>query len=171
MQKLKATLAFIDNFNEWVGKIFGLIIIPIVGIIVFEVIMRYAFNAPTIWVNELSWYLFGAMFLFGGAYASKTKSHVNVDILLIHISPKAKAILNLITYWFAFLFLVIVIWKGAQIAALSIEANEHSHTIWGPPVWGVKLMVPIGAFLMLVQTLAWYIRDIYTAVTGEEGKL
>ncbi len=168
MPRLKAVLGFVDRFNDVLGQVFALIIAPMVLIIVFEVVMRYAFNAPTVWANETSWYLFGAMFMFGGAYALRHGAHINVDILLVHLSPRGKAITNLLTIGFAFLFLVILFWKGIEMSLISLEVLERSATTWGPPVYPMKIIVPVATLFMLLQTIVILIRNVYTAVTGEE---
>ncbi|MDD5127803.1 MAG: TRAP transporter small permease subunit [Dehalococcoidales bacterium] len=136
--------------------------------IVFEVIMRYAFNMPTIWVNEFSWYLFGALFAIGGAYGMLHGSHVNVEILQMRLPRRVRAATDIFTGLLTFLFIgVLLIW-GWRLFMSSFAVLERSHTPWAPPVYPMKFIVPLSAFFMILQAIAKFIRDIYTAVTGKE---
>jgi len=77
---LKKIVTLFDKISEWAGKIMSWIIVLIVGIILYEVIVRYIFNQPTSWAVESSTMLHGVFLVFGGVYAMFTKSHVNMDL-------------------------------------------------------------------------------------------
>ena len=81
MQILKRILRFIDNMNDNAGKFVSFSTIILVGILCWEVLLRYAFNSPTVWVHESAQYFFGANFMIGGAYALRHNAMVNVNIL------------------------------------------------------------------------------------------
>lgn len=168
MQILKKVLSWIDKLSDVSGRVIALIIAPIVLIIVFEVVMRYVFDMPTVWVNELSWYFFGALFAIGGAYGMLHGSHVNVEILQVRLPQRARAATDVFTGLLTFLFIgVLLIW-GWRLFMSSFAVLERSHTTWGPPVYPMKFIVPVAAFLMMLQAVAKFIRDIHKAVTGKE---
>ncbi|MDD4860323.1 MAG: TRAP transporter small permease subunit [Dehalococcoidales bacterium] len=168
MQKLKTALSWIDKLSDVSGKIIALMIAPIVLIIVFEVVMRYVFDKPTVWVNELSWYLFGALFAIGGAYGMLHGSHVNVEIFQMRLPRRARAALDIFTGLLTFLFIGILLIWGWRLFMSSFAVLEKSHTTWAPPVYPMKFIVPFSAFLMILQAIAKFTRDIHTAVTGKE---
>ena len=65
-----------------------------------------------------------------------------------------------------FLFVGILLWKGIPGAIRAVVLGEHSQSIWGAPEWPVKVAIPLGAFLILLQGIAKLIRDFHLAVTG-----
>ena len=104
MLKLVRVLHFIDNVSEWSGKIFSFAGLVLVGVVLSEVTCRYLLNNPTEWVYETSLYIFGAMFMIGGAYTLLHGGHVNVDIVHTRLSPRARAITDIVTFVFFFIF-------------------------------------------------------------------
>ena len=133
---------------------------------VYEVVARYGFNAPTVWAYELTIFLFGACMIIGGAYAHRYGAHVNVDIVYGRLSPRGKAILDLLTAAIFFLFVGILLWRGWEFGLTSVRNLERSDTLWAPPYYFFKMTLPIGAGLVFLQGLAKFIRDLTTAVTG-----
>jgi TRAP-type mannitol/chloroaromatic compound transport system permease small subunit len=150
----------IDRVNEIVGRIVSFMVPIIIAITVYEVFLRYVFNSPTVWVHETSDHLFAFSFLLGGAYTFSQGGHVKVDVLYNHFSERNKLILEVCTSFFFFLFLGLLLWKGGEMAWESVRLLERSQTPWGPYVFHVYLAVPIAAFLMLLQGLAFLIRDV-----------
>ena len=92
MQKV---LQIIDVISLITGKIVSFLILIIVGITVYEVILRYVFNSPTTWAFELNYLIFGAYSILGGAYTFYLKGHVNVDILYGRLSLKKLSLIHI----------------------------------------------------------------------------
>lgn len=155
-----AWLDRIDKINEGIGKIVCFMIPIVIGITVYEVVMRYVFNSPTMWVHETSDHLFAFSFLLGGAYTFSQGGHVKVDVLYNHFSERNKVILDICTSFFFFLFIGLLLWKGGEMAWDSVRLLERSQTPWGPYVFQVYLAVPVAALLMLLQGLAFLMRDV-----------
>jgi len=155
-----AWLDRIDKINEGIGKIVSFLVPIIIGITVYEVVMRYVFNSPTRWVHETSDHLFAFSFLLGGAYTFSQGGHVKVDVLYNHFSERNKVILDICTSFFFFLFIGLLLWKGGEMAWESVRLLERSQTPWGPYVFQVYLAVPVAALLMLLQGLAFLMRDV-----------
>lgn len=164
MHKVEHFLSSIDSINEWGGRIFCFLIIPIIGIVVWEVVLRYIFNSPTVWAHETSTFIFGAHFTLGGAYTFLRGGHVNVDIIYGRFSPRTRSIIDLITSTLFFFFCGLMLWKGVEFAWASILEREASNTVWGPPLYPLKTVIPVAAFLLLLQGLAKFIRDFLTVV-------
>jgi TRAP-type mannitol/chloroaromatic compound transport system permease small subunit len=85
---------------------------------------------------------------------------VKVDVLYNHFSARNRIILDICTSSFFFLFIGLLLWKGGEMAWESVRLLERSQTPWGPYVFHVYLAVPIAAFLMLLQGLAFLMRDV-----------
>ena len=168
MRQVRRFLALVDNLNDQVGKIVSMLIIFMVLILVYEVVLRYIFNSPTLWAHETSEYFFGVHFFLGGAYALRHAAHVNVEVIYSRFSPRVRAILDIITSVFFFLICAVLLWKGGAMAWTSLMKLEHTNTVWAPPLYPLKMMIPIGACLILLQGLAKFIRDFHIAITRKE---
>jgi TRAP-type mannitol/chloroaromatic compound transport system permease small subunit len=166
---MKSILAVIDAVSEWSGKLVSFLIVFIMTILLFEVALRFVFNAPTIWAHELSMHLFGAYSVLAGAYVLLHDQHVKIDIIYLRFSPRNRAIIDLVTYLFFFMFIGILLRYGWMIAWRAIELRQTvSPSPWGSPIWPTKCTVPIAAFLILLQGLAQFIRILKFAFTGKE---
>ena len=133
-----------------------------------EVVRRYLLNSPTVWANELTQMLFGAYVILSGGYILFTGGHVNVDILTCRLSPKTQAILDIITSFLFFVFCGMLIYYGGSLAWESLSTFETSESAWDVPIYPIKLMIPTGAVLLMLQGLAKLIRDILTLVYGSQ---
>lgn len=171
MNVLKKCLRAIDVLNLWVAKTVSWVVILIIATTVYEVIMRYLFNAPTKWVFEFNYLIHGPYFLLLGAYTFAINGHVNVDIIYGRLSPRAKAIVDLFTMPLFFFFVLMMFVYGGQFALNALSFHERLSSAWAPPVYPVKFAIPVAAALLLLQGLARYIRNLHLAITGREGGL
>jgi TRAP-type mannitol/chloroaromatic compound transport system permease small subunit len=114
--------------------------------------------------------LFGTFIILGGAYTAKEQKHVNMDILYSRFSKRGRAVLDIVTFFVLTIpFLGILLWKGGEGAWRSLVTGEHDSTQWGPPLYPFRLMLPLGAFLFLLQAIAKFIRDCRTfSLKGRE---
>lgn len=164
--ELKRLLGIVDSISEWSGRFASWLIFPMAALIVFETLSRSIFNSPTKWAEESSQMLFGALFIIAGACALRYRDHVNMDIVYNHFPPRMKAIVDLLTSILFFLICGSLLWKGGQMALISVMRQEHSIvSVWAPPIYPLKLTMPIAAFLILLQGLAKFIRDLNIAIT------
>ena len=81
----------------------------------YEVLARYVFNSPTNWVHESMFLMFGMQYLLSGAYAYKEDQHVRVDVLYSKLSTRGKAICDIITSVFFFIFIGAMLWTGIAL--------------------------------------------------------
>ena len=139
-------------------------------IIVWELILRNVFNHPTVWAHEISVMFFGVLAITSGAYTLKERAHVNMDLFYINLSDRGKAIMNIIVFPAFFVFVIIILWLGWEFALRAIALNERSISTWSPIIWPVKLMLPVGAFLLLIEGIALLFKDILT-LTSKERKV
>ena len=166
MSFVKRFISVVDSLNNWVGKTISFLVYPMIGVLVWEVFMRYVFNRPTIWAHELSALFYAVFFLLGGAYTLRWKAHISVDVLYLKLSPRSRAILDLITWLLFYFFCGVLFWQGSQAGWKSFLRMERASTVWEPYVWPVKFCIPLAAFLMLAQGLTKTISDFYLAFTG-----
>ena len=151
----------IDTFNEKFGFYASYLVLPLIIVVVFEVFMRYAFNAPTTWAFELTVFLYGVHFCFALAYAHKHNTHVAIDVFESRLSPKSRIILRIITNAALFLpsmgLLSFHVWV---LAINSWQQWEHASSSWAPAIYPVKTLMAVGFFLFLLQGIAKLIQDI-----------
>jgi len=158
----------IDAINERAGKAISILVVCMTGILCWEVILRYAFNAPTIWAHEVSCHIFAAYSVLGGAYVLLVNEHVRSDVVYARFSPRGRAILDLVTFPLFFMLLGIILVEGVPMALSSIEVREVTVSFLHSPVYPIKTCIPIAAFLMLLQGLAHFIRALALVITGRE---
>ena len=166
---MRRVLGGVDIVSEWSGKLVSILIFFMTGVLFLEVMLRYVFNAPTIWAHELTLHLFGAYSVLAGAYVLLHHQHVNIDIIYDRFSPRGRAIIDSVTYLLFFLFIVVMLRYGIMTAWRAVELRQTvSPSPWGSPLWPLKLTLPIAALLMLAQGLAHFIRVLYMAIKGKE---
>ena len=168
MPFIKGFISVVDFINDGIGRIISFLVYPMIGVLVWEVFMRYLFNQPTIWAHELSALFYAVFFLLGGAYTLRWNAHINVDVLYVRLSPRSRAILDLITWSLFYFFCGVLLWQGSQAAWKSFLRLERASTVWEPYVWPVKFCIPLAASLMLLQGFSKTIRDLYLIFTGRD---
>ena len=163
MGALKSVLKVIDKANEIVANVtsFG---VPLIGVIVlYEVFMRYLFNRPTIWVHDISQFIFGAVYMLGAGYTLQLGKHVNMDMLYTRFSEKGKAVADVATGGFVLIFLGVLIYQSAIQAWESVIFNEvMTQSAFEPPLYPIKIIFFVGCVLFMLQFIAKFIRDICT---------
>jgi TRAP-type mannitol/chloroaromatic compound transport system permease small subunit len=171
MRVLRQVLRTIDLVNAWVAKTVAWVVVVIIATTIYEIVMRYVFNAPTDWVFEFNYLIHGPYFLLLGAYTFAINGHVNVDIIYARLSKRARAVVDLFTMPLFFFFTLMMLVYGGRFAMNSLSFRETLSSAWAPPIYPIKFAIPVAAFLLLLQGLAKYIRDFHLAVTGKEGVL
>ncbi len=165
---LRSLLKVVDATSEWSGKIVSFLIFAGIAVLVYEVVLRYLFNAPTIWAHGMTQRLFAAYYILLGAYTLRQAAHVKIDVVYNHFSIRTRAILDLFTALFFFLFCGVLLWKGLDFAVTSVGMKERDNSVFNAPIYPVKVMLPVGALLILLQGLANFIRNLVTAATGRQ---
>ncbi len=169
MEIIKKYIKGISWINEWIGRITCFFIVPLVAITIYEVFVRKFLNSPTIWVFEISNQLYGFHFMMGSAYALLHGAHVNVDVFYRYLSPKRKAIMDVLCFIiFFFPFCIIIFWKGIAFAAQSWAMWEVSQSVFHPPLYPIKTIIPIMGLLLILQGIPIFIKRAFFIIKGEE---
>jgi TRAP-type mannitol/chloroaromatic compound transport system permease small subunit len=160
----------ITDAIEWVNVNIGRFVAywAVISVFVYyyEVIARFAFNSPTNWVHESMFLMYGMQYMLCGAYAYREDQHVRVDVIYTQFSPRGKAIADIVTSVFFFIFMLTLLYTGTKFALDAVGNGEVSFTEWGVQYWPVKLTMPIGAALMLLQGISKLIKDIVFVTNG-----
>lgn len=164
------SLKYIDKINERFAPPFAWLAIVLAITTFYDVIARYLFNAPTFWAYETGWMLYSAVWLVGIAYCHTKKQHVRVDVLFNRLPLRVRARVELFFYIIAFFPLcAVMIVCGTEFAWASWIIREGSTlTIWAPPAYPIKTLIPLAFILLALQGIAEFIRTGVTAVRGQQ---
>jgi len=163
---MKHFLGAVDATNNRLGVITSYVLYIAILITMVEVIGRFVFNHPTIWAHEVTTHLFGFYSIMAGGYLILVNFHTRVDVLWARFSPRGRAIIDLCTCGFVFLFLGMLFWQSIPMFWQSFQIREISQTPFAPPMYPLKACLILGSFLILLQFIAKFIRDIHTVATG-----
>ncbi len=163
-------LKFIDKTSETAGKLVAWLIIPLVLGLMYEVIARYVFNAPTIWAYDITYMIYGAHFMMGAAYLLYVRGYVRIDVLHRLLPPRWKGGIDACLFLALFFpVMVVLLVKGIDYAAFSWSLKETSTAgAWSPPLYPLKTVLPVAIFLLMLQGVAEFIRALGLAVRGKE---
>lgn len=155
-------LKIIDFASEHVGSWARWLALGLVLVGVFDTVMRYAFNAPTVWAYETSMMMGGSIYAFGWAYDYLHKSHVRVDILYTHLSTRGKAIMDVVCSTLFFFPLMVVLLKTSVFWAMRAWARHEvmMESYWYPPAAPFRTVIVIGIALLLLQGIVQFVRDV-----------
>jgi TRAP-type mannitol/chloroaromatic compound transport system permease small subunit len=160
----------IEKLSVWSGKIVAWLVIPNVFALVYEVIARYILKSPTIWSYEVTYFLYGTHFLIGAAYTLQIKGHIRIDVLHMHLSPKGKAVVDVLGYLFLFFpVMIALIYAGTEFTIQSWEMGEKSGlSPWRPYLYPYKAILVISFLLIFIQGIAEFIKNLHILFRGSE---
>ena len=153
---MRGVLLFIDMVSAWVGKCFGWLILVLTLGVSYEVFVRYLLRSPTTWAFDISYMMYGALFLMAGPYALSRNGHVRGDVIYRLWRPRAQAWVDLVLYIVFFIPAVLaLIYSGWNFASMSVTFKEVSiFSPAGVPVFPLKSLIPLAGSLLLLQGLA-----------------
>ncbi len=160
----------LDHLADWTGKILAPVVLVMIFTVMYEVISRYFFNRPTIWSLQLSTMIFGSYMVIGGAYSVYAKNYVNMDLFYAKWSERTRALMDVITFPLLMFFLYVLLWKSMSYGLESVYFREHSTEPWGQPLYHWKMTAPLGVFLLILQNLNDFLRNLVLLITGERVK-
>lgn len=160
MKHIKLVQDFITTINRKEGEWVAWVSFPITLFIFAEVILRYSFNSPTIWIWDLAIILQAFLILCTGGFVLAEEGHVMVDIFVSRFSAKVRAIMNLVISPFVLFTIGALTYQWVKTANGSVAVKERLSTLWAPPVYPLKVLIAIGMILLLLQVIAHVLRDI-----------
>ena len=160
----------LDAVTRFVGRAVAWLIVPMVASLVWEVVARYVFNAPTEWAYDMTFMLYGTFFMIGSAWTLQRGSHIRTDVYYARWSVRTRARVDLACYLLLFFpAMTIFTWLAWGYFWRSFELNERIVTSpWLPIVWPFKFMMPAAGALLLLQGIAETIRAVRAAF-GDDG--
>jgi len=166
-------ILYVDAFTAWMGKAFAWCILILSFGTAYEVFVRYALRDPTSWAFDLSYMMYGTLFMMAGAYALARDAHVRGDVLYRLWKPKIQATIELTLYiLFFFPGVLALIFAGTDYALESWSYNYGRGEVSinspaGVPISQFKTVLPVAASLLFLQGTAQVCRCIICLKTGE----
>lgn len=162
-------IRFADALSAWFGKVFGWLIILMTVGMTYEVASRYLFNRPTPWALDISFIMYGTLFMMGGAYTLSRGGHVRGDFIYRLWSERTQAKVDLTLYILFFLpgvtALIFSGWKYASRSWGYAEVSVNSPA--GIPIYQFKTVIVAAGILLMIQGIAQIFRCI---ICIREGK-
>ena len=160
----------IDKFTDTTGTWVAWLNVPLVLAVSYEVVARYAFDSPTIWSFDVTYMLYGTIFMLGAAYALHKGAHIRTDFFFEKWSIRTRGVIDSIAYLvFFFPSLAVFLFVSGAEGWYAFGIGETSEqTPWRPILWPFKLVVPLTCLLLLIQGISETIKCIYAARWGIE---
>ncbi len=156
---MNALFLRLDGISDLLAKISMAMVVMLVSSILYEVVSRYVFGAPTLWSFDISYMLNGALFLLASGYSLKVEAHVRIDFLSARLALRYQQFINLFFYFFmigpSFFFLSYV--AGEKAISAWVTGEVESVSPWSPLVWPFYGAIAIG---LMVFTLQVYIDGV-----------
>jgi TRAP-type mannitol/chloroaromatic compound transport system permease small subunit len=143
-----------------VGRLAMYMIFVMAGVLIYSAVMRTGFNRPPLWTIEMSQFLLAAYFLLGGAYSLQLNAHVRMDVLYSRWTLRGQAFADTITSACLVTYLVVLLMGGISSTEYALEYGQRAASAWRPPMAPIKILMTAGIALMLLQTTAYFIRDL-----------
>ena len=166
---MASTITNIDKSSRWIGNVVCWITMPLMFAMVYEVLARKLFLAPTMWAYDMSRFFYGALFMLGAGYALSRGVHIRADFLYRNFKVKTQ---GLIDFWLYLLFyfpgLLFFFYMTTGFVIESIQRGEKGmDTAWMPYMWPIKACLWFGIVFLLVQGIAEVFKSYYAAKKGK----
>jgi TRAP-type mannitol/chloroaromatic compound transport system permease small subunit len=166
---MERLITIIDKISAWVGKAFAWCILILAFGVGYEVFVRYVLGDPTAWAFDISYMMYGTLFMMAGAYTLSRDGHVRGDVVYRLWKPRTQARVELVLYFiFFFPGVLALVFAGYEYAAESLFYKEVS--VMSPanvPIFQFKAVIPAAGLLLFIQGIAQVCRCIVCIRTGE----
>ncbi len=165
---IRAVIRTIDLLNKSIGHAFAWCIVILTLGVSYEVFVRYVLRDPTSWAFDLSYILYGALFIMCGAYTLSRGGHVRADVFSRRWQPRTQATVEMVLYFLFFfpgvLALVIAGWGYGHESFVIREVSVNSPV--GVPIWPLKMLIPAAGVLLTLQGIAEVLRCVLCLKEG-----
>ena len=168
MRQLGKILAWmIEGSTYFTGWVAAFCMAAAALIVTEGVIVRKVLGISTIWQIEASVFLLIFTVFAGAPFVQKNEHHLNVDLLIIHLSPRTREIILVAVSILSCLIAGLLAWYAWPMWWESVIGNEHSESLWGPPLWIPYLFLPLGMTLLFFQYIVYICGKIISLKRGE----
>ncbi len=167
---MKIIVQLISSLNERIGRVISGLNLVLVMIVCIDVMVRYLIKQTSATFYELEWHLFSFVFLIAAGWTLRHDRHVRVDIFYAKVSPKSRAVIDILGVLFLLLpFSYTLIATGLPYTLVAFESGEASPDTGGLPFrWIVKSSIVVGAALIALQGIAMLLEKMLFLIEGKE---
>jgi TRAP-type mannitol/chloroaromatic compound transport system permease small subunit len=158
-----AYVRYVDSFNRFVGGFAMYLLFVLGAVLLASTLSRLIVGAPVNWALEMSQFILSAYYLLGGAYAVQLNSHVRMDVFYGRLSPQKRALTDAFTILFVIFYLVVLFAGGLSSTNYAIVYKQQNYSAWAPQLWPIKSIMTFGVFLMLLQAISTFFKDVAAA--------
>lgn len=154
---------YVDALNYRVGRVAMYLFFAMGAILLASTFTRLIFGVPINWALEMSQFLLSAYYLLGGAYALQLDQHVRMDLFYSRLSARRRAFTDAFTILFVIFYLAVLLGGAVSSTNYAFVYGQKNYSAWGPPLWPIKVVMTAGIFLMLLQLISTFIKDVAIA--------
>ena len=160
---MRSIIRIIDSVSDLTGRAISWLVVGLVLVVSFDVLMRYAFNAPTLWGVETATMMCGSLFALAASYALRHRANVRIDLIYGHLRPRWKALIDTVGGLLLFFPLIVLFAVvSTESAFYAWQSGEKSIVAsWEPPLAPFRTAVAVAFIFLAFQGLAQFIRDVY----------
>lgn len=153
-------IRIVDAINYRLGRVMMYGIFVMMAILLWSSVSK-TFFLPSLWTLEMAQFAMVAYYMLGGPYSIQLGANVRMDLLYGEWRDRRKAQIDAITVLFLIVYLVFLLWGGWESFQYSISyGGERSPSVWRPYLWPIKAIMLVGLFMMLLQAISEFLKDI-----------
>jgi TRAP-type C4-dicarboxylate transport system permease small subunit len=141
----------VERVNGFAGGIAALCLVAAALVVTEGIVVRKLFGMSAIWQIEASVFLLIFATFVGAPLVQRNEKHLNVDLVLIHLSPRTREIVLILVSVLSCLICALLAWYAWPMWWEALTRNDHSESLWGPPLWIPYLFLPLGMTLFFLQ--------------------
>ena len=161
---IRLYVRWVDTFNRWIGRFAMRLIFVMAAIMVYAIFSRLFLGRPVNWVMAMSQFLLAAYYLLGGPYSMQLGAHVRMDLFYGRLSARRRALTDAFTILFVLFYLGVLFYGGVSSTEYAWTYNQKNYTAWAPPMWPIKAIMTFAIFLMLLQAVSAFFKDVAMAL-------
>lgn len=153
----------VDRVNRVVGRAAMYLIFAMIGLLLFSAFDRLVVSTSPIWVVEMAEFLMTGYYFLAGGYSMQLDGHVRMDLFYSRLTSRRRALMDVVTVIILLFYLVLLLLGGISSTEYALSTGQRNFSAWGPPLAPIKIIMTIGIALMLLQTMAFFFRDLARA--------
>ena len=158
-----AYVYYVDAMNRFVGRFAMYLLFVLAAVLLTSTFSRLIVGASVNWALEMAQFILSAYYLLGGAYALQQNAHVRMDVFYSRLPPRKRAVTDAFTILFIIFYLVVLFLGGISSTNYAIVYQQTNYSAWAPLLWPIKVVMTIGVFLMLLQCISTFFKDVAAA--------
>jgi TRAP-type mannitol/chloroaromatic compound transport system permease small subunit len=160
---VRAFVRYVDALNRLVGRFAMYLLFVLAAVLLASTVSRLILGTAVNWALEMSQFILSAYYLLGGAYALQQDAHVRMDVFYDRLPLRKRAVTDAFTILFVIFYLAVLFMGGVSSTNYAIVYKQQNYSAWAPLLWPIKVVMSLGVFLMLLQCISTFFKDVAAA--------